>query len=318
MRWQMIQGGAKLRHRLRRRNMPSEEANRIRAQIFESRREATSLPLDESRVRLEWAAASRPVHPAIVAEEVIADGVFCDWVTAPNADLETVVILLHGGGYCMGSRKTGRYLASMISEATMARVLVPEYRLAPEHPFPAALNDVLAVWEWALDQGLQSTHMCLAGESAGGGLAVSTMLELRKYKIPLPRGAVLLSPWTDLECAGDSMKTNAAKDPMNSLEVADRFAKLYAGDENLPNPLLSPVHADLKGLPPLLIQVGNDEVFLDDVRRFADAAKKAEVRVQLTEYEGMWHAWQQLVPQLPEAQPALDEIAYFIADFTTC
>lgn len=297
--------------------MPSEEANLIRAQIFASRREISSLSLEESRARLEEISATRLARPAIAFEEVIADGVFCDWVTTPNADLETVVILLHGGGYCLGSRNSSRYLAAMISEATMARVLVPEYRLAPEHPFPAALNDVLAVWEWALDQGLQSTHMCIAGESAGGGLAVSTMLELRKYEIPLPRCAVLLSPWIDLECPGDSMKTNAAKDPMNSLEVAEKCAKLYAGDESPRNLLLSPVHADLKGLPPLLIQVGGDEVFLDDVRRFAAAATTAKVRVQLTEYEGMWHAWQQLAPQLPEAQPALDEMAYFIADFTT-
>lgn len=298
--------------------MPSEEANLIRSQIFETRRAASTLSLDQSRARLEEVAAARPIHPAVAIEEIVVDGIFCDWVTAPQADLETVVILLHGGGYCMGSRRTSRYLAALISSATMARVLVPEYRLAPEHPFPAALNDVLAVWEWTLDQGLLPAHMCIAGESAGGGLAVSTMLELRKYKTPLPQCAVLLSPWIDLECPGDSMKTNAGKDPMNNLEVATKYAGFYAGEESLRNSILSPVHADLSGLPPLLIQVGSDEVFLDDIRRFADAAKQAKIRVQLTEYEGMWHAWQQLAPQLPEAQPALDEMAYFIADFTTC
>ena len=213
--------------------------------------------VQETRANFEQMTKLFPVAADVKCEPVNAGGVNSEWVTAPGADAGRAVLYLHGGGYVIGSINTHRDLAARISRAAKARVLIIDYRLAPEHPFPAAVEDSVAAYRWMLASGLKASRIAVAGDSAGGGLTVATLVAIRDAKLACPGAGMCLSPWIDLEGLGDSMKTKAAVDPMVNKEALIEMAARYLAGQNPRTPLAAPLYADLAGLPPLLIQVGD-------------------------------------------------------------
>jgi len=268
--------------------------------------------VQETRANFEQMASLFPVAADVKCEPVNAGGVKSEWVTAPGADAGRAVLYLHGGGYVIGSINTHRDLAARISRAAKARVLLIDYRLAPEHPFPAAIEDSVAAYRWMLSTGLKPSRIAVAGDSAGGGLTVATLVAIRDAKLPLPAAGVPMSPWVDMEGLGDSMKSKAAADPMVQKDGLLEMAKAYLGGKDPRTPLAAPLYADLAGLPPLLIQVGTAETLLDDSTRLAERARKAGVKVTLEPWENMVHVWQIFAPILDEGQQAIDKIGEFI------
>jgi epsilon-lactone hydrolase len=253
-----------------------------------------------------------PPPDNVQTEAVDAGGVRAEWVTAPPADPQRVMLYRHGGGYVVGSIATHRGLAGRLSQAARARVLLIDYRLAPEHPFPAALEDATAAYRWLLAGGFTPARLTIAGDSAGGGLTVATLVALRDAGQPLPAAGVCLSPWTDLEGLGDSATTKAGVDPIVQKDMLLRMASCYLGETPPRTPLAAPLYADLQGLPPLLVQVGTSEILLDDALRLAERATAAGVAVTLEPWEGMIHVWQLCAPMLPEGQEAIERIGAFV------
>ncbi len=270
----------------------------------------------EARALFEELSSGTPLAPDIKCAKTSAGGVAAEWIDAPNAAADRAVLYLHGGGYVLGSINTHRDLMSRISRAAGARVLGINYRLAPEHPFPAAVDDAVAAYRWMLGQGLKPQRIAVAGDSAGGGLTVATLLAIRDAKLPTPGAGVCMSPWVDLEGLGASMKTRAAVDPVVQREGLLGMAAAYLAGKNPRTPLAAPLHADLKGLPPLLIQVGNDETLLDDSTRLAEKAKAAGVSVKLEVWPEMIHVWQLFAAFLPEGQQAVEVIGKFVTEHT--
>ena len=266
----------------------------------------------QQRAGFEQMAAVLPVDADVKCEPVTANGVKSEWVSAPGADAGRAILYLHGGGYVIGSINTHRSLAGRLSRAAKARVLVIDYRLAPEHPFPAAVDDSVAAYRWMLAQGLKPSRIAVAGDSAGGGLTAATLVAIRDAKLPVPAAGALLSPWVDLEGIGESMTTKDAADPMVHKEGLLDMAKAYLGGKNPRTPLAAPLYADLAGLPPLLIQVGTSETLLDDASRLAERAKKAGVNVTYEPWQNMIHVWQIFAPMLDEGQQAIEKIGAFV------
>lgn len=265
----------------------------------------------EMRAGMEMLTTMFPTPDHISRQPVDAGGVPGEWVAAPNAVAERVVFYLHGGGYVVGSINTHRELASRISRAAAARVLLIDYRLAPEHPHPAAVNDAVAAYRWLVGSGADPRRMVIAGDSAGGGLTVATLVALRDAGLPLPAGAVCLSPWVDLEGIGESMTTKADADPMIKRDGLVKMGQHYLAGQDPRTPLAAPLYADLSNLPPLLIQVGTAETLLDDATRLAERARQAGSEVVLEPWEDMIHVWQ-VFPMLPEARQAVDRIGQFV------
>jgi monoterpene epsilon-lactone hydrolase len=247
---------------------------------------------------------------SIAVETVEIDRIHAEWITHESADAEKVILYLHGGGYVAGTLDGYRLLCATLSAATRMRVLLPEYRLAPDYPFPAALEDALSVYAWLGQNGFSAENIIIAGDSAGGGLTLATTLAIRDEGRALPAGLVCLSPWTDLTMSGESHQANAAKEVVLHPDNLALWAEKYLGFADPRTPHISPAFADMKNFPPLLIQVGSDEVFLDDAKMVAQRAKSAGVDVTLTIYAGMWHVWQ-TVGILPEAKRAFEEIGAF-------
>jgi acetyl esterase/lipase len=268
----------------------------------------------ELRVVFEKFATSTPMPPDIKCEKVSAGGVEAEWISAPNSSADRAVLYVHGGGYVLGSINTHRDLMGRIARASGARVLGINYRLAPEHPFPAAVDDSVAAYRWMLAQGLKPNRIAVAGDSAGGGLTVATLVAIRDAKLPVPGAGVCLSPWIDMEGLGESMKTRAAADPVVQREGLLGMAAAYLGGQNARTPLAAPLYADLKGLPPLLIQVGDAETLLDDSTRLNDRAKAAGVSTKLEVWPEMIHVWQMFASFLPEGQQAVDGIGSFLKE----
>jgi acetyl esterase/lipase len=246
------------------------------------------------------------VEPVRVAERD------AQWIAMPNSAPDRVVLYLHGGGYIMGSPRTHRELAARIAREAAARVLLLDYRLAPEHPFPAAVDDATAAYRWLRGRGLDARSIAVAGDSAGGGLTLATLLALRDAGESLPACAVCLSPWTDLEATGASAQPGGADDPMVGLAGLHDSGRLYAG-ERTRDPLASPLHGDFTGLPPLLLQVGTRELLLDDSTRVAERARGAGVAVRLEVEEGAYHVWH-ATADLPESIDALTRIGAFVRE----
>ncbi|MBI3757006.1 MAG: alpha/beta hydrolase [Deltaproteobacteria bacterium] len=243
---------------------------------------------------------------------VNAGGVPAEWIAAAGAADDRVILYLHGGGYVMGSIATHREMVARLSKASGARALVVDYRLAPEYPFPAAVDDATAAYRWLLSQDVKPSRIVVAGDSAGGGLTLATLVALRDAKTPLPAAGVCLSPWVDMEGTGASMTTRAKADPVVQKQGLLGMAQLYLGGKDPKSPLAAPLHADLRGLPPLFIQVGDSETLLDDSTRFAEKAKMAGVKVDLEIWPEMPHVWQLFAPFLPEGQQAIDKIGQFV------
>ena len=259
-------------------------------------------------------AMARPAEPDIKSEPVVANGVRAEWISAPGAAADRAMLYLHGGGYIMGSLNTHRDLMGRISRAAQARVLGLDYRLAPEHPFPAAVDDTVAGYRFLLDQGPPPARLAIAGDSAGGALSLAALVAGRDAGLPMPAAVVCLSPFLDLEGTGESIKTRADVDPIATPEVIDVWAKAYLGGADPRTPLANPLYADLHGLPPLLIQVGDHEVLLDDATRVAQRAQAAGVQVKLEVWPEMIHRFQSYAGVLPEGQQAVEDIGTFIRE----
>jgi acetyl esterase/lipase len=291
--------------------MPSEQLKAI-IQMLRSSPDRSGLSLEEQRAAWEAEAALLPVPADVQCQEVDAGGVKAEWLTPPDAATDRVLLHLHGGGYVIGSVRTVRQLAARIALAAEMRCLSVDYRLAPEHPFPAALEDATAAYRWLIGAGVEPSKVVLSGDSAGGGLVIATLVWLRDAGIPPPAAGVCLSPWADLEGIGESMKTKTDVDPMVERDPLLEMADFYLAGADPRTPLASPIYADLQGLPPLLIQVGTAETLLDDSTRLAERARDAGVDVTLEAWEDMIHVWHFFALLLPEGQQAIDGIAGFI------
>ena len=295
--------------------MPSDEMAATLALMWAQRAEGVGRAdpsLDEMRARLDELGNLFPVPADVTVTQTNAGGVPACWLDAPGVDHSRVLMYLHGGGYVGGSARSHGELAARLARATGARALVLDYRLAPAHPIPGALEDAVTAWRWLLHQGVAPGSAVLAGDSAGGGLAAATMVALREAGDPLPAAAALLSPWTDLTGSGPSMATKAGVDPVLTAARQAAMARDYAGDADLADPRLSPLFADLTGLPPLLVHAGSAELLLDDGRRLAEAAGRAGVAVSFEEAADMPHVWH-IIAVAPEATAATGRIGAFLA-----
>ena len=272
--------------------------------------------VEEFRVWYERFTAQFELPEDAVFEQVGAGGVSAEWISTPGASEDRVVMYLHGGGYIIGSMRTHRSPLSYLSRVSNARVLGLNYRLAPEHPFPAAVEDSVAAYRWLLAEGVSPRRIVIGGDSCGGGLAIATLVALKYFGDPLPAAGISHSGWTDLANTGDTFSTKSEADPLIDKEMVDNMAAAYLGDRSRATPLASPYYADLRGLPPLLVQVGTAEVLLDDSLRFAERAKEAGVDVTLEVWDDMPHVWQAFVSFLPEAGQALDHCGQFVRKHT--
>ncbi|MGH7788316.1 MAG: alpha/beta hydrolase [Candidatus Binatia bacterium] len=266
----------------------------------------------EQRAALERLTGMAPAAPDVRHTPVEAGGRPAEWIRAEATADDRAVLYLHGGGYCIGSITTHRHLAGDIARASGAPVLLLDYRLAPEHACPAAVEDAQRAYRFLLDQGLAPGRLAIAGDSAGGGLTAATLLALRDGGDPLPAAGVCLSPWLDLTQSGASMQARAAADPLVTQDGLQRMADAYVAGGDARGPSASPLFADLRGLPPLLVQVGTAEILLDDATRFAERARAAGVDVALEVWDDMVHVWQAFGFALPEARQAIDGIGAFL------
>lgn len=233
--------------------------------------------------------------------------------TGASGDLgDQVIYYLHGGAYLGGSTRTHRGLLAHFARAAGCEVVAIDYRLAPEHPYPAALEDAVAGYQELLAEGIPAERIVIAGDSAGGNLALVTAIALRDAGMALPAGLVLLSPWTDMTSSGPSMGSRAERDRILTVLGISKAAETFAAGRKLADPLLSPLFADLAGLPPMLIQVGDDELLLDDSTRFTTAARKAGVPVLLSVRPKLWHVWQAMAGWMPEADQAIREMGDYV------
>ncbi len=277
--------------------------------------------VQEMREGFDELANFLPTPADVRVEPVDAGGVAAEMVAAPIADKAAdgarSILYLHGGGYVIGSPHTHRTLAYDLSKAAGARVLNVDYRLAPEHPFPAAVDDAVAAYRWFLANGANPATTVIGGDSAGGGLTVATLVALRQAGLPMPAAGVCFSPWIDLEGLGDSMDAKAEADPLVQREVLERFAGFYLNGADPKSPLAAPLHADLAGLPALLIQVGTAETLLDDATRLAARAEAAGVTVTLDVWVNMIHVWQLFAPLLSEGRAAIAKAGAFIREQTS-
>lgn len=275
----------------------------------------TSLP----QMRRDWDEVFGKIPCTVGArcEHLDMGGVPALKVTASNAAADRAILYLHGGGYVFGSPRSHRDLGEYLSRAAQAQVYMLDYRLAPEHPFPAAVDDANAAWRWLLAQGYSPAKLVICGDSAGGGLSLATLQRIRDEGLPLPACAVPLSPWADLECTGETMVSNAAIDPMVHKDFTRQLSDMYVtGGKSLRDPLASPIHGDYRGLPPMLIQVGERETLLDDSRRVAARARQAGVDVTLEIEPGQIHVFQIFACRLDEAVAAIERMGAFIRRHT--
>ena len=249
--------------------------------------------------------------PEDVEVEAVFDPAPGLWITTPTGRSRSI-LYFHGGGYALGSSRAHAEMASWIARAAQARVFVLDYRRAPEYRFPAALDDALLAYRWMLTSGIDPRHLAVAGDSAGGGLTLALLSLLRDRGEALPSSAVCISPWVDLQMTGTSILSKAALDPLLTRHGLQQFADWYLGGQDSRNPLVSPLYADLRGLPPLLVQVGTSEILLDDAVRLEQRARAAGVKVTLSLYEDMPHVWHVFASFLPEGKRAASEIGEFV------
>jgi len=282
---------------------------RIRS-VYRSWNRGTSV----AQMRSDWDAAFGGCTVAVACRLVSAGGVDGEWIVPADAPADKAILYFHGGGFRLGSVTSHRELIAQIGDISGCRVLAINYRLSPEHRFPAAVDDALAAYRYMLDQGLKPDSIAFAGDSAGGNLVLAAMLALRGRGEPLPVAGALMSPWTDLAATGASYESRAKADPIHQRAMILALAKNYLGEDGDPhNPLASPLYGDLGGLPSLLIQAGDRETVLDDSTMLADAARAAGVDVELEIWDGMIHVFQ-MFPEIPQAREAIASIAKFLRE----
>lgn len=269
--------------------------------------------IEEARADFERMMGNAPKVEGVEVQADKIAGVPVEWVVPAGSDPSRVIMYFHGGGYAMGSVRTIRAMASHLALRTNRHVLTLDYRLAPEHPFPAALDDITAVYKAILDR-FQSKNIAFSGDSAGGGLTVAALLRLRDEKLPLPFAGIPISPWLDMTLTAKSIQTNEESDPIVKIGNIQMFREAYLGSTSQKNPLASPLFADLTGLPPLLVQVGAGELLVDDAKSFVSRAKEQGVDAKLASWPDMVHVWHMYAPRLPEALEAMDEIGAFLRE----
>lgn len=294
--------------------MASEGLARVLERLRE-RPAVTDEPIEVWRAGMEERATSFRPKEGVAFEPVDAGGVPAEWVVPAKAD-DRVFIYFHGGGYCCGSIATHRVMASFLANAAGGRVLNVDYRLAPEHPYPAGLEDAISAYRWLLSQGLPADRMAMGGDSAGGGLTLAALMSLRDAGDPLPAAAVLICPWTDLTLSGDSIATGAEDELIARLPDLVRLKDWYLNGHDATDPMVSPLFADLAHLPPMLVHVGSADILVDDGRRIAARAEEAGVEVILDEWAEMVHVWHSMAPILPEGQQAIDHIGDYLRERT--
>jgi acetyl esterase/lipase len=264
------------------------------------------------RARMDALAGYFAVPDGTEVEPGKVGGIEGEWVRARKARRDAVLLYLHGGGYVLGSPKSHRHIAAAIGEASGLSVFAADYRLAPEHPFPAAVDDGVAAYKGLLDSGIAADKLAIAGDSAGGGLTLATLLALRDKKLPMPACAIAISPWADLSQGGEAYRTRAKRDPMITKDGLDGMAAAYLGDTGAKTPLASPAFADFKGLPPLLIQVGSEEALHSDAEAVKARAEEANVEVSFESWAGMIHVWHAFHPILSEGRDAIARIGSYL------
>ena len=277
-------------------------------------------PLDQTlsieELRAAYSSVEWPMPDNTALTPVDAGGVPGEWVVAAGADPNRRILHFHGGGYVIGNIDSHRDMTAAFSHASGCAALIVDYRLAPEHPFPAAIDDGLASYRWLRANGpdgpAPASATYIVGDSAGGGLALATMTAARDAGHTLPNAAALISAWTDLTLSGESMTTRKAADPRVTKEILEAWAPLYVGEHDRRTPLASPLFADLRGLPPLLMQVGDAEIILDDTTRTAARAREAGVEVTEEVWPEMFHVWHHQWAAIPEAQEAVNRLGSFL------
>ncbi len=269
---------------------------------------------DDPRQLREMKFKPSKLPDEITLEPVEVSGRQGEWVGWPGVDMEKVVLYFHGGGYVFGAFDQRREIGWRLAKESGARVLSAGYRLAPENTFPAAVEDATHWYQWLLEQGYAPGKIALAGDSAGGGLAVALLVNLKNLGLPLPKAAVLLSPWVDLAATGESVERNARADAMISPSALKKFADCYLGGHDREAPLASPLYADLSGLPPTLVIVGSTEVLLSDSERLVEKINAAGGSARLSVWRRMVHVFPVFPDQIPEAKQSITEIAKFLSE----
>jgi epsilon-lactone hydrolase len=267
-----------------------------------------------AELRKSWDELSSNLKIAnrVRRREAQVDDMYCEWLVPEKCDEAPAILYLHGGIYMLGSATTHRRMVSFIALEAGMRALIPNYRLAPEHPFPAAIEDATLIYRKMLEKGIPPKRIVIGGDSAGGGLTMATLLALKNSGEPLPGAAFLLSPWLDLAAEGETLVTRAELDPWFDPDNMPEMVRRYCGDKNPKAPLISPLYGDLSGLPPILIQVGDHEILLSDSTRMADRLSDAGCNVTLQVWPEMWHVFQYFVGQMPESRRAINDIAAFL------
>jgi monoterpene epsilon-lactone hydrolase len=269
----------------------------------------TSIPLPLARLLLKLGIARVKLAGDVTREPVSTDGVPCQWILPPGGRPDLALLYLHGGGFVYGLTPLHLQMGAYLAQKMGLRMLMVDYRLAPDHPFPAALDDCLTAYRWLLKKGLTAHNIAVAGDSAGANLSITMMMELRDSGDMLPAAVACLSPVTDLST--EKTPPEGFKDPLLPSKAVKLYNRSYVGDNDPRSPLISPVFGDLHGLPPLLVHAGEEEILLDDARRITRLAESAGVDVRLEVYSRMWHVWQ-LFLGLPQAQQSLSDISQFL------
>lgn len=292
--------------------MNNPQIDAIRKLLAENPVIKPNASLEQMRAGLDAMGKANPPLADVNSSQVDANGVDALWVCASERKNCPVVLYFHGGGYVMGSALSHRVVIERLAVAVEGCVLAINYRLAPEHPFPAATDDALTSYRWLLEQGHVASNIAIAGDSAGGGLCIAALVAIRDAGEPLPACATAISPWVDLEGLGDSMVSKAAVDPMVQKGALAMIAPMYLGGADPRTPLAAPLYANLNGLPPVQIQVGSAETLLDDSTRLADAIEQAGGSVELEIWEDMIHVWHLFAPMLDKGQQAIEGMASYM------
>jgi acetyl esterase/lipase len=289
------------------------ELLRLALRLFKHRGKRRLPDLETARRRLRLLEPLVPGPPAGTrSEQLYAGGVNAVRIAVASARDDACILHFHGGGYVIGSAPLYRDFTWRIGAAAHTSVLYFDYRLAPEHPFPAALDDAVTVYRW-LAARIDPRRIAVVGDSAGGGLALGTLYRLRDEGLPLPAAAVAISPWTDLALTGPSLQSNAAADPMMDVTRLPAFADFYLAGADARHPYASPLHGEASGLPPTLIQVGSDEILRDDAVRMAERMRAAGCTVELEVWPRMPHVWHVFAPLMPEATRAITRVGAFVS-----
>ncbi|MGH9046977.1 MAG: alpha/beta hydrolase [Acidimicrobiales bacterium] len=271
--------------------------------------------IEEQRAASEGWTLATGEPEGVSYQPVDAAGVRAEWAIPAGADASRALLYLHGGGYTVGSIASHRKLVGHLAKAAGVRGFSVEYRLAPEHPFPAGLEDAVTAYGWLLEQGLSPAHVGIGGDSAGGGLALATALALRARGLPAPAGLVLLSPWTDLAATGQSLETNASTDLiLRGFSTDDAGVRRYSGDEDLKNPLVSPLYGDFSDFVGFIVHVGGDEMLLDDSTRLAQRASAAGCDATIHVWPEMQHVFQIAAGNVPESDASVSELGAWLSD----